>query len=149
MVALYDPGLYSKFQHSFRQVTSAFLRIKDGGRTVQIDQRNVTAKNNLSPAHLSYVPTVVLEPHLPPPISTLINMKSRYHLNVPSSSKVNDSDVVTTITNCYLGTKILRSIVSRMEELKSNEIGGCDDRTKSAKKSDLPSYCEYLRGEIH
>jgi hypothetical protein len=109
----------------------------------------VSAKNNSSPAHPSYVPTIVLEPQVAPSTSTLINMKSRYHLNVPSSSKLNDGDVATPITNCYLGRKILRGIVSQMEELKSNEIGGGVDRANSVKKSDLPSYCEYLRGEMH
>lgn len=121
--------------------------MKDGGRAVHIDQRTVSAKRNSSPAHLCYVPTVILRPQSPPSISALINMKSRYHLNVPSSSKINDGDVVATITNCDFGTAILRGIILQLEELKSNEIGSGDDRANSMKKSDLPSYCDYLRGE--
>lgn len=76
-------------------------------------------------------------------------MKSRYHLNVPSLSKINDGDVATTMTSCNLGRTILRGIVSQMEELKLNEIVSGVDRANSVKKADLPSYCEYLRREMH
>lgn len=129
---------------SLLQVLNTLLRIKDDGRTAQTDHRSMSAKSSSSPAHQSYVPRVVLEPQVPPPISTLINMRSRYYLNIPSASAINDSNVAT---NCNLGRTFLRGIVLQMEELKSNKIDRDVDNAKGIRKSDLPNYCEYLRAK--